>query len=241
MLATIVSLKYINNVIKNITSPLLFKNQYNFSEVLSELNKTLSNNVKLDKTLDESFVVLMNALLIEKLTFLLYDKALEKFISKKSLGFSSDVKLELNKNNALYKYLNKAKMPLISEELEMKINDDLIEELDKKIAKNTVKKFKEWSVYVCQPIIKNQSIIGIMCVGEKISGKQFSEEDLKLIDTFANQIVLVIENFLVFEEILTKKEQLEKNMNLMIGRELKMMELKKEIKSLKNKRALTKK
>jgi len=45
--------------------------------------------------------------------------------------------------------------------------------------------------------------------------------------------VVAIENFLVYEDIKHKKEQLEKSMKLMVGRELKMIELKKEIKDLK--------
>ncbi len=236
MLLTVGSLKYINNIIKNLTSPLLFKNRYNFSNVWTDLNSALNSNLNLEKALNKSFLILMKALDIEKITFLLYDEALGRFVSKKSLGFSSEIKLEINKNNALYKYLNKIKAPVISDELEMKLNDGLVDDSEKNIAQKAIKQFKKWEVYICQPIIKNKSIIGIVCVGEKLSGNQFREEDLRLIDAFANQAVLVIENFLVFSEVTAKKNQLEKNMNLMVGRELKMIELKKKIKELEAKK-----
>lgn len=233
-LITISSLKYINFTIKQITSPMLFKNSYNFSEITYELNQALGDNVELEKMLDQSFKILMEALKIEKITFLLYDKELGKFVSKKSLGFSSDVKLEINKDNALYRYLDKFKEPVISEEVEMKLNDNLLNKEEEKIAQKTVAQFKKWGLCICQPIIKSKKIIGIVCVGEKKNGNLFHEEDLQLITNFANQIVLVIENFLAFNEIKIKKEQLEKNMGLMVGRELKMMELKKKIKELES-------
>lgn len=217
---------------QRITDPIFFKDKYHYSEVINKLNETINREIELDKMLDKTLKIISDALKIKKIVFLLFDEKLKKFVAKKDVGFPVPLQFELSSASALAQYLAKIKEAVIAEELEIKIEDGVIPDYHHSLAKRVVKKLKEWDVYLCQPVIRQTKLIAIVCVGEKLSLGTFSDEDLRLVNAFANQIVIAMQNFMVYKEILDKNVELEKNLKLMTGRELKMMELKNRIKEL---------
>ncbi len=224
---------YIINFFNKKTNKIFFKDKYDYTETVNKLSDIVNKNIDIENMLDESLEVISRALKVDKLIFLLYDKDLKKFIAKKKIGFSSNFNLELKKDDALIKFLNKDKENVMWQELEIKMREGELNQKEVNLAKRTIKKFKEWDVCLCQPIIKRNQLLAIICLGNKKTKDFFTTEDLNLINTFNKQIAVSLENFLIYEEIKQKKEELEKSMNLMVGRELKMIKLKKEIKDLK--------
>ncbi len=233
MIFGVITIPSLINFFNKITQNIFFKNKYDYAEVITQLSNAINKNIDLDSMLEETLGIVSETLQVDKLIFLLYDKELKKFIPRKKIGFSSKLNLELERNDSLVRYLSKEGSNVMWKELEIDLAEGNIQKDKKNLIKKTVKKFEEWGVYLCQPIIKNNSLVAVICLGDKKSKDSFTKEDLKLINAFNNQIVVAIENFLVYEDIKHKKEQLEKSMKLMVGRELKMIELKKEIKDLK--------
>ncbi|MCD6528528.1 hypothetical protein J7K44_02725, partial [bacterium] len=60
-------------------------------------------------------------------------------------------------------------------------------------------------------------------------------QDLDLLTTLASQAAIAFNNALSYTEIEKRKEELEKFYKLTVGRELRMIELKKKIKELEEK------
>ena len=77
--------------------------------------------------------------------------------------------------------------------------------------------------------------MGILFLGEKLSGNPYSREDIKLLDSISYQMAISLQNSLLYEEIKKDKEVLERFYKLTVGREVKMAELKEKIRGLEEK------
>jgi len=93
----------------------------------------------------------------------------------------------------------------------------------------------ELGIEVLLPLIFEKKVIGIVVLGNKISGEAFSSQDLDLLSTLSSQVSIALKNASLFAEISKRKEELERFYRLTVGRELKMAELKKRIKELEEK------
>ena len=82
--------------------------------------------------------------------------------------------------------------------------------------------------------MKNQ-LIGMIILGYKLSGDAYTIQDLDLLTVLASQSSIVFNNALSYAEIEKRKAELERFYKLTVGRELRMIELKKKIKELEEK------
>jgi GAF domain-containing protein len=232
MVVGVLSAPFLIKFYRRITDPIFFKERYDYSEVINKLNEAINREIELDKMLDKTLKIISDALKIKKIVFLLFDDKLKKFVAKKDVGFPVPLQFELSSTSALAQYLVKIKEAVIAEELAIRMEDGVIPDYHHSLAKRVIEKLKEWDVYLCQPVIRQTKLIAIVCVGEKLSSDTFSDEDLRLVNAFANQIVIAMQNFMIYKEIKDKNAELEKNLKLMTGREIKMMELKERVKEL---------
>ena len=85
------------------------------------------------------------------------------------------------------------------------------------------------------PFIFERNLIGIIILGDKISKEAFSSQDVELLTTLARSASIALKNASLYSEVKNRKEELEKFYRLVVGRELKMMELKKKIMKLEEK------
>jgi signal transduction histidine kinase len=61
---------------------------------------------------------------------------------------------------------------------------------------------------VCLPSFIENKMIGFLMLGEKLSGDMYTQEDLDLFSTLANQAALAIENAQAYEELKDTRDQL---------------------------------
>ena len=103
---------------------------------------------------------------------------------------------------------------------------------DFKIIKDKISKNK---IGVLLPLFQKEDLVGIVFLGNKISAKPFSSEDVYLLEVLSYQVSISINNALLYEEIKKDKAVLEKFYKLTVGREVKMAELKEKIRELEGK------
>jgi len=130
---------------------------------------------------------------------------------------------------------------------------EALESLDRKI----VDWFKDNEIEIVVPIMFKSTMLGFLALGKKETLKFYTAEDQKLLSNVGGQIGLAMNNFIQNEKMVEKeknlnevlekevkertKELMVKNMELKrfndiaVDRELKMVELKKEINVLKEK------
>lgn len=95
------------------------------------------------------------------------------------------------------------------------------------------KGMKEHGHY-CVPIKSSSRVIGLLNLYVK-SGHEKRKDEKVFLETVAGTIASVIERFRFIEEIFRRKKELERFNRLAVGRELRMIELKKRIRELETK------
>ena len=85
------------------------------------------------------------------------------------------------------------------------------------------------------PLFIEEELIGMMILGNKLSGEAYTVQDINLLTTLAAQAAIAFSNALSYSEIERRKEELERVLKAVVGRELRMIELKKKIKELEEK------
>ncbi len=86
---------------------------------------------------------------------------------------------------------------------------DFEEESDEEVRAACEEIFHRLGLQFMVPILFGADLLGVVAVGEKISGDRFDRHDRELLGTLANQSAVAIENAKVFDELGTLNETLE--------------------------------
>jgi len=210
---------------------------YNLQTTINDLSKKMNQVIKLDELTNLINQSLLNALKLEKIGIVLKDPGKKQFFSQQLIKFNKENILTLCKseNGFLISFIQYLKKPIIREEISF---------LLKKLAKNKEEKRKlnylreemeKNDIALFLPLIIEQEVIGIIILGEKLSGEAYTIEDVNLLNTLTVQLSIAFNNALSYAQIKAKNEELEKILKIVVGRELKMVELKNKIKELEEK------
>jgi len=231
------SFSYLDKKIESLVNKFLFKSYYDYKEVAQRISGIIVSNIDFNLMLNQALTLIAETLKVNSVSFLLLNEEFKKMVLKGAFhleGENSSMNLDLDEKHPIVKYLSKSRGVIIAEELRLRLSENGMGDLvDVALAKKMSEKMAELNLYICQPIFKNEKLLAVVCFGNKLNGDIFDMDDIKLLDSFANQLSLAIENFIAYEEIKSKKEQLEKSMKLMVGRELEMINMKKELSQLK--------
>jgi sigma-B regulation protein RsbU (phosphoserine phosphatase) len=158
----------------------------------------------------------------------------------KFINSSLDLKLILN--NLLLTCFGKfhttrGMIALIDENNELKIksykgiSNDIIKlfpqinRADVECNEKALSSFKEeFHLQFCQLIKSSQGILGIIFLGEKLSKKEYSQEDIEFIDLIINVAATAIENSIIFEKLKAVNRNLDSKVSMLSS----LFELSKE-------------
>ena len=215
---------------------------YTLQTTIANLSKKLNQIIALEKLTTFINRSLLDALKLDRVGIVLREpkkKVLkpQQLIKFEKEDISSILTIE---DKFLAQYLQKTKKPLVREEIPF-----LIEKIEKerKLPEKTLKEEKrklnllkqeldKMGIGLLLPLFIKEELIGIIVLGEKLSKTAYTVQDLNLLSTLTAQAAVAFSNALSYEEIERRKADLEHFYDLTVGRELKMIELKKEIKKL---------
>lgn len=85
------------------------------------------------------------------------------------------------------------------------------------------------------PLWFRKRLVGLVVLGEKANQKLFTTEDFQLLFALSYQASVALHNANLYSEVKRRKEELEYFYRLTVGKEMKMVELKKKILELEQK------
>ncbi len=227
---------------------------YNTQMVLTGLGNELTQILELKPL---SFLIvntLKNTLKLER-GAVLTREAEKGYLPRQMIGFQEKELLSLAQDAFFIQCLEKSKRALVREEISFLIKDTKREE-DKQKLLGLQDKMEKLGVEICLPLVFEKEIIGITILGKKISGEAFSIQDLELLVNLSTQASIAFQNARFYSEVkeFSKKLEREKKITeahkeiaegrarkleewyqLTVGRELKMIELKKKIREIEEK------
>ncbi|MEW6170484.1 MAG: ATP-binding protein, partial [Candidatus Omnitrophota bacterium] len=103
--------------------------------------------------------------------------------------------LTFDENSPLVLYLKLERRPLVNEEIKQNIEQNYSQQ-----AQELRSEMEKLSASVIIPSFIEDKLIGFLVLGEKLSGKIYTSDDLIVFSVLANQAALAIENAMFFKE-----------------------------------------
>ncbi|MCX6786120.1 MAG: ATP-binding protein [Candidatus Komeilibacteria bacterium] len=188
-------------LVQKLTKHYLFAGVYNSQETLENLTNQLTTIINLNQVIDLVVDTIKNTLYLDKSGVLLIDQSVQpvKYQIAKVIGFNRQNGISLVQNNFLTQYLTKNQKPLVKEELDF-LSEQAKNENDRQSFVTLKNHMTKIEASLCLPLISNNQLIGIIVLGDKISGGAYSQEDLKLLSLLSSQASIAITNARYYKE-----------------------------------------
>lgn len=172
---------------------------YSYQKVITDLGKKLTQILELDKLSSLIIETLMETMKLERVVVLLREET-GNYQIQKNIGFKEENGISLVKDDFLTQYLERTQKPLVAEELKIATSEAFKKEEKEKI-ENLRTKMKKIEAALCLPLLREGKIKGLIVLGEKISQEPYSDQDIELLTTLANQSSIALENAKLYQEI----------------------------------------
>ena len=173
----------------------LFKKRIDYRETLLRSSRDMVSFVDINALADNVVRTVSNSLGIDKVSILLGNESKSEFSLQSNIGLDIDraENVSLPKESPLVQLLQRRCEPIVKEELEWVPVDHetphTIEIMDKLDAELSI------------PIISKDQLVGVLNLGHKDDNSIYSNEDLELLSTLANQAAIAIENARLYENL----------------------------------------
>jgi hypothetical protein len=173
---------------------------YSYQTVLTDLGKRLTQVLDLAKLATLITNTLIRTMKLDRTVVLLRDPKTGDYQIQKNIGFREENGISLVRDNFLTSYLEKTQKPLVYEELALVIRDSK-EEKEKKSLEKLKQNMKKIEAALCLPLFRERRIIGMIVLGNKISGDPYSQQDIALLTNLANQASIALENARLYDQV----------------------------------------
>ncbi len=184
--------------LRKATDKYLFTSLYTPSELLRELSIALNSTLDFEEVLKNVYGIINNNLHISSIAFAV------KLQGRKNIS-----NLFPQSDFAIYEYGDKNKklimVSILADFLKNTEGAVVFEDLQRDLAEIeevSKRKIYEWmtenEVGIVLPLKVKNEVIGAVMLGEKLSGDAFTSEDVDVLETFALQASIGIENILLF-------------------------------------------
>ncbi len=231
---------YLLGYLEKLAGKYFYYTFYTLKNTLKDLTGKLNQVIELGKLTDLINRSLLDALKLDKIGVVFKNPGKKIFNIQTLIKFQKEDILSLlsDNDNFLPEYLQKTEKPLITEEIpfiveEIKktnLKEDSIKTITNLLALK--KSIGEAGAALFLPLLIKGKLIGVIILGGKLSQDAYTVQDINLLKTLISQASIAFNNALSYEEINQRKADLERFYKLTVGRELKMAELKKDIKRL---------
>lgn len=208
IILSIISFQPVFNFFEKIASKYFYYTFYNYQKVLKDLGKRMTRILELDKLSAMIVNTLLTTMKLDRTVVLLKNSETKHYQIQKNIGFREENGISLVKDNFLTDWLEKNQKPLVYEELSLIIRDTPKGE-EKTNLENLKANMKTIEAALCLPLYIEERIIGMIVLGNKISGDPYSEQDINLLTNLSLQASIAFYNAKLYSEIRNFGEKME--------------------------------
>jgi len=182
---------------------LLFKGRYDYRETLGKFSKAMVSILDLQSLSKKIIETITQTMGVEKASLFLVNEEKGGYSLFESKNINPSVSTsQLPKDDPLPRYLQKIGEIIIREELAKGAN---IPELNE-----VVKKMSLLESEVSIPLLWKGQLIGMINLSHKFNKDIYSNEDIELLGTLANQTAIAIENARLYEDLKRSKSYIQR-------------------------------
>ena len=177
----------------------MFGKRYGYQDALAGLVKELSLLPNIDEVLNKVATAIHSQMQVSRVMILLQDMLSGdyKLQAGSGLGSQDDAQaLALKEDSAIVKWLQNNKDALVREEMALRARPRLRQRLEAELDR--------LKVNVCVPMILEQRLVGLLCLGEKLSRDMFFISDLHLLEILASEVALAVKYRRMEDEVFRK-------------------------------------
>lgn len=182
---------------------------YSYQTVLTDLGRGLTRFLDLDQLSSLIVSTLMNTMKLDRTVVLLREPGDGEYIIQRNIGFKEENGISLVKDNFLTIWLEKAQKPLVYEEISLIIRDTTGKE-ERERLERLQGNMKRIEAALCLPLFIEEKIVGMIVLGNKLSGEPYSTQDIELLTNLANQASIALQNAKLYSEVKGFSKKLEK-------------------------------
>ncbi len=174
----------------------LFKKRYDYRVTLLRFSRDMVSIVDLEALSNNLVRTVSAALGIEKASLFISDEVTGSLALKANVGLNRDQfeqDSSLPRDDPLVERLMKRPEVLVREELEMAQDGERKDGIAKRMG--------QLDAEITLPLMSKEKLIGILNLGHKERREMYSNEDLELLSTLANQATIAIENARLYENL----------------------------------------
>jgi len=200
---------------------------YSYQTVLTDLGRGLTRFLGLDQLSSLIVNTLMGTMKLDRTVILLRGPGDGEYQIQKNIGFRDENGISLVKDNFLTTWLERTQNPLVYEELSLIIRDTTEKEARERLER-LQGNMKRIEAALCLPLFIEEKIVGMIVLGNKLSGEPYSTQDIELLTNLANQASIALQNARLYSEVKGFSKKLEREV------EKATKELKEAYEKLKN-------
>lgn len=195
--------------LQDATDNIFMRHKYDYQKSLRNLSRDILKMIRLDEIAGLIVSTFVDTMQVSEISFLVFD---EKKASFKAVELSSVAphgrykKFKLGASGNLAKCLLATKRILSMDELEEEILKQEAEEgtgaLRWDYLMRVHKESESWGFKLWLPVVSKDKLLAIIALGEKLSGDPFTAEDMRILNTLANQTALALENVHLYREVI---------------------------------------
>jgi len=185
---------------------------YSYQTVLTDLGKKLTQVLDLDRLSSLIVNTLTNTMKLDRTVILLRLQGNGDYRIQKNIGFREENGISLVRDNFLTAWLEKNQAPLVYEELSLIIKDAFKKE-EKESLEKIRENMKKIEAALCLPLFIENKISGMIVLGNKISGDPYSQQDISLLNTLANQSSIALQNAKLYDQVHDLSENLQEKID----------------------------
>ncbi|NQT29499.1 MAG: GAF domain-containing protein [Candidatus Saganbacteria bacterium] len=205
---------------QGLTDRIFFRGRYDYQKTLREVSQKIASVIQLEELSRLIVTSFIDTMKVSEISFLLLEKEREHFRSM-PLSLPRYKKIEIDVESPIISWLLATKDILVRDELEDEIARQDALGRSGQVRKGTLEDVRDemerLGIFIWVPIVSKDELIGIIALGNKLSGEMFSSEDIGLLSTLANQTAVALDNARLYDEVVNMKDYNEEILQSMVS------------------------
>ena len=195
--------------LQSLTDRLFFRQMIEYQKIIREVTHLITSVINLNTLFRLIDRTIMRALCVSNVAIMLSEEHGTFFRVGKTNGLPGELlQHQIPADHQLISYLSSKKDVAVLDEIRELLARELSDEEKDKLKAISVE-FELFAAAVAIPAFSRDKLIGILFLGEKLSGESYSSEDLDLLLTMASEAGIAIENAKLYRDITETRDYLD--------------------------------
>lgn len=174
---------------------IFFKTRFNYEKTLKDTSEAMSLLTDTDRLIKLTARLVARRMKLTSAALFLYDEKKDRYAVRGAEGLVKDLSgVTMTSNYPVIEALEESKDVLVRGLIEKRSKDVFLTEQERNKYKEILKDFDSLDSVLFIPSMLKNKLVGFLSMGAKLSGEDFSEEDINFLTTLANQSAIYVEN-----------------------------------------------